>query len=178
VLWREASYNQTSPTVNFYVQIPKTLIRSPSDGTNGLGGVNVITNGSVIDIYGQTLRSGQCGVYENIGYQLVDQNSPPVYIYGNYDVHEHFSNYSTTVPGLTVPNDQDNTITSQQEILGDTQYFGKTAPSCPGSNDHEQFDQSLFVIINGTTYPLSMVNTLQRGFYSGIVNVTVTIKQQ
>jgi hypothetical protein len=167
---------QTSRTVNFYVQIPKTLVRSPDYGTNGLGGVNVLTNGSVIDIYGQTLATGQCGVYENIGYQLVDQNSPAQDIFGNYTLHESFSNYSTTT-NQQVPPPQDNPITLAQTILGDTQSFTKTAPSCPGPNDHEQFDQSLSVIVSGTTYPLSMVNTIQRGFYSGTGNVTITIKQ-
>lgn len=175
----------TTPSniVNFYVQIPKTLIRSPDYGNNctppncgGLGPVNSITNGSVIDINGSTLLTNQCGVYQNIGYQLIDQETPAQWIYGNYDLHESFSNYSSTVSGQTVPSPLDNSITLSQTILGDTQYYGKSAPSCPGPNDHEQFDQSFSVIISGKTYPLSMVNTIQRGFYSGVGNVTITIK--
>ncbi len=145
-----------------------------------------MTDGAVIDIYGQTIPgfSHFCGVWENIGYQLVDQHSPPQNIYGNYTLHEHFSNYSTTVSGQTIPADVNNSIVLSQTILGDTQAYGFTAPSsspppnCPGPNDHEQFDQSLSVIVNGTTYPLTMVNTIQRGFYSGTGNITVTIKTQ
>jgi hypothetical protein len=114
----------------------------------------------------------------------VDQQSPPRNIYGNYTLNEHFSNYTSTVSGQTSPGDVNNPIVLSQTILGDTQAYGFTAPSsspppnCPGANDHEQFDQSLSVIVNGTTYPLSMVNTIQRGFYSGSGNITVTIKTQ
>ncbi len=169
--------NLNSNLVNFYVQVPTTLIRDSDYGSGGLGPVNVITNGSVINIYGDTIRTSQCGVYENIGYLLIDQHTPPLAqpIYGNYDLHEHFSNYSSTVQGQTVPNDVDNPIVLAQTILGDTQYYGKTVPSCPGSNDNETFDQSLSVIIGTSTYPLTMVNHIQRGFYSGTGNVTVTI---
>jgi len=109
-------------------------------------------------------------------YQLIDQESPAQYIYGNYDLHEQFSNYSSTVNGQTAPPSQDNPIEFSQTILGDTQYYGKTAPSCPGANDNEQFNQSFSVVIGSTTtYPLTMVNKIQRGFYSGNGNVTVSI---
>ena len=174
----------TNPTVVAPSGITAT-VQSSSDtqisactapACNGLGPVNPLTNGSVIDIYGTTLLSNQCGVYEDIGYQLVDQESPAQWIYGNYTLHEHFSNYSSTVTGQTAPVDVNNTIVLAQVILGDTQYYGATAPTCPGPNDNEQFDQSLSVIIGSATYPLSMVNTIKRGFYSGTGNVTVTIK--
>lgn len=167
----------SSNTLNFFVQIPKTLVRSTDFGTNGLGPVNVITDSSVIDIDGHTLATHQCGVYENIGYQLVDQRTPAQPIFGNYTIHETFSNYSTTVSGLTVPPPKDNPIVISQLIIGDTQFFGKAAPSCPGSNDHEQFDQVQSVII-GTAppYPLSIVNTIQRGSFSGTEKIVVTIK--
>jgi len=166
-----------SNLVSFYVQVPTTLIRDSDYGSGGLGPVNVITDGSVINIYGDTIKTNQCGVYENIGYLLVDQHTPPLAeaIYGNYDLHEHFSNYSSTVQNQTAPNDVDNPIVLAQTILGDTQYYGKNAPSCPGSNDNETFDQSLSVIIGTSTYPLTIVNHIQRGFYSGTGNVTVTI---
>jgi hypothetical protein len=166
----------TSAGANFFVQVPTTQVRSPDYGTNGLGPINVITDGSVINIYGTTELTNQCGVYEIIGYQLVDQRKPAQYIYGNYDLHEQFSNYTSTVQGQQAPLAQDNPIVISQVVLGDTQYYGKTAPSCPGSNDNEQFDQSFSVIIQGKTYPLTMVNTIARGFYSGTGNVTVTIK--
>jgi hypothetical protein len=160
----------------FFVQIPKTLVRSPDYGENGLGEVNQFLDGSVINIYGDTQLTNQCGVYEIIGYQLVDQRQPAQYIYGNYNLQEQFSAYSSTVQGATAPQTQNNPIVLSQTILGDTQYYGKTAPACPGANDNEQFNQSFSVIIGSATYPLSMVNTVKRGFYSGDGDVTVTIK--
>ena len=129
----------------------------------------------MIDTYGNILATNECGVYRNIGYLLQDQQSPSHTIQGDYTLHEHFFNYTTDVPGLTVPPDVDNPIVFAQVRLGDTQFFGKRSPSCPGSNDHEQFDQSLSVVIGSTSYPLTMVNTIQRGYYSGTARVKVTI---
>jgi hypothetical protein len=80
----------TSHAANFFVQVPKTLIRRPDYGTNGLGPVNTITDATVFDIYGNPIPgfTHQCGVYEIIGYQLVDQRTPAQNIYGNYTLHE------------------------------------------------------------------------------------------
>ena len=118
--------NLVSNGSSFFVQIPTTLVRSPDYGNNGLGAINVITNGSVINIYGGTELTNQCGVYENTGYQLVDQRSSAQYIYGNYNLQEQFSNYSSTVQGQTVPATQNNPIVISQVVLGDTQWYGST----------------------------------------------------
>jgi len=166
---------QPSNSKNFYVQIPKTLIRDAGYGTAGLGPLTTITNGNVLDIYGNVLLSGECGMYRNIGYQLVDQESPAQPIQGNYNLLEIFSNYSTSVPGLTQPPNESNPIVYAQTLLGDTQFFGTKAPSCPGTNDHESFNQALTVQIGSTSYPLSMVNSIARGNYSGTATVNVTI---
>jgi hypothetical protein len=116
-------------------------------------------------------------VYRNIGYLLVDQETPAQTIQGNYTLVETFTNYSTDVSGLTVPPTQDNPIVYAQSMLGDTQFFGTKASSgCPGSNDHESFDQNFTVQIDSAhSYGLSMVNLIERGFYSGTATVTVTI---
>lgn len=167
---------QTSSPVNFYVQIPKTMIRDASYGTSGLGSLVTITNGNVVDIYGNIIASNECGVYRNIGYLLVDQESPAQTIQGNYTLVEQFSNYTTTVSGLTVPPTQDNPIVYAQTRLGDTQFFGARAPSCPSGNEHEGFDQSLTVQTDAShSYGLSMVNHIDRGYYSGAATVNVTI---
>jgi hypothetical protein len=78
---------------------------------------------------------------------------------------------------LTVPPDEDNPIVVAQTFLGDIQFFGKKASSgCPGSNDHESFDQDLTVQIDSShSYGLSMVNQIDRGYYSGTATVNVTI---
>ncbi len=168
---------QPSPAANFYVQIPKTLIRDTGYGTGGLGSLVSITNGNVLDIYGNTLLTGECGVYRNIGYFLIDQESPAQTIQGDYTLVENFTNYTTDVQGLTPPPTEDNPIVYAQTMLGDTQFFGTKATSgCPGSNDHESFDQNLTVEIDSShSYGLSMENSISRGYYSGTPTVNVTI---
>jgi hypothetical protein len=90
---------------------------------------------------------------------------------------EQFSNYSTDVSGLTIPPTEDNPIVYAQTMLGDTQFFGtKASTGCPGSNDHESFNQNLTVEIDSShSYGLSMVNQIDRGYYSGTATVSVTI---
>ncbi len=168
---------ETSNASSFYVQIPKTLIRDTGYGTGGLGSLISITNGNVLDIYGNILLSGECGVYRNIAYFLVDQEVPAQTIQGNYTLVENFSNYTTDVVGLTVPPTQDNPIEYAQTMLGDTQFFGRKASSgCPGSNDHESFDQEFTVQLDSShSYGLTMVNVVDRGYYSGTATVNVTI---
>jgi hypothetical protein len=168
---------QTSAPSGFYVQIPQTMIRDASYGSGGLGPLVTITNGNVVDIYGNTLASGGCGVYRNIGYLLVDQETPAQTIQGVYTLVENFTNYSTDVSGLTVPPNEDNPIVYAQTLLGDIQFFGKKASSgCPGSNDHESFDQNLTVVIDSShSYSLTMANQIDRGYYSGTATVNVTI---
>ena len=52
-----------------------------------------------------------------------------------------------------------NPIVYAQIRQGDTQLFGTRAPSCPGTNDHEGFDQHFTVKLDSShSYGLSMVN--------------------
>jgi hypothetical protein len=159
------------------VQIPETLVRDSGYGSSGLGSLVTITNGNVVDIYGNTLLSGECGVYRDIAYFLDDQETPAQTIQGNYTLVENFTNYSTDVSGLTAPTTQDNPIVYAQTMLGDTQFFGTKASSgCPGANDHESFDQGFTVQIDSShSYGLSMVNSISRGYYSGAATVNVTV---
>gem|GEM_PF-6208457 len=41
------------------------MIRDASYGTAGLGPLTTLTNGNVLDIYGNVLLPGKCGVYRN-----------------------------------------------------------------------------------------------------------------
>ena len=56
------------------------------------------------------------------------------------------------------------------------QFFGSKSPSCPGSNQHESFNQSFSVTIGSTAFPLSTVNLVERGVYSGTFHVDVTVQ--
>ncbi len=165
---------QTSNSVNFFVQVPQKLVRTDYPGIpGGYGPLVVITNGNVVNAAGNILLTNQCGMYRNLVYTLKDQQSPAQDIDGTYTLVEMFSNYSSTFGG-TVPPSVSLNVTPGG-LLVDIQYIGKPAPSCPGSNDHEAFNQSLSVTIGTSTYPLTTVNHIERGNYSGTPRVDVTI---
>ncbi|MGC2754012.1 MAG: hypothetical protein WCA40_16765 [Candidatus Acidiferrum sp.] len=170
--------NLRSNGVNFYIQVPTKLIRTDYPGIpNGYGPLVVLTggsNGNVVNAGGQVLKTNQCGMYRNLVYSLQDQRSPAQDIDGTYTLVEMFSNYSTTIPGGTVPPTQSFNMTPGG-LLNDIQFIGTTAPTCPGSDQHEAFTQSHQVTIGTGTFPLTTVNSIQRGTYSGTAHVDVTI---
>jgi hypothetical protein len=89
-----------------------------------------------------------------------------------FELTETFHNYTTTTtlsapPTLTVP--------ISGTPFGDTQYFGKNWPACPGSNDHEEFDMHHSVKIGNTVYPLTTVFNVKRGKYAGVNKLDHTI---
>ena len=166
---------RTSSSVNFYVQVPKKLVRLDYPGaTGGIGPLVVITDGNVVNLGGQILLQHQCGVYRNYAFSLVDQDSPAQTISGTYRITAHFTNY--VGPGST-PGDNSQDMTPGA-FVADIQFFGKTAPSCPGSDDHESFDISNFVNAggqNGPRYDLTTVIHIAKGNFSGTSKVDSTI---
>lgn len=163
-----ASGGQTSSSLTFYAQVPSKMSMSNYEG------LVLITNGNVLDYFGNVLASNECGGYRDIAYNLLDQKEGTI-LGGNFTLTESFSNYSTTVAGLTVPPPESSTQNTSIQTLADTQFFGTKAPSCPGSNDHESFNQSFSVTVGSTTYPLSTVNQITRGEYAGTFHVDVTV---
>jgi hypothetical protein len=164
---------QTSPTsVSFFVQIPSHLT------INAYPSVVSISNGNVVDYYGTLLRTNRCGVYRNIQYNLTDQSGNNI-LGGDFDLTENFANYSTTVSGLTAPPSQTRSPqNTSEQLLADTQAFVAVSPACPGSNDHEAFDQSFVVTVPSQStnhFSLSTVVNVQRGNYSGTPKVDATI---
>jgi hypothetical protein len=165
--------NRASGSVNFYVQVPTRLVRLdfPPGAPGGVGALQVITNGNVTDLNGNVILQNQCGVYRNYAFDLVDQETPPQPIEGTYTITAHFTNYQG--PNST-PNDNPEQITPGTAIA-DLQFFGKLAPSCPGSNDHESFDMSNFVTVGTTNYNLTTVIHISKGYFSGTAKVDSTI---
>jgi hypothetical protein len=131
------------------------------------------TGGNVTLADGTVVLSNQCGVFRNIVYSLQDQDSPAQDIDGTYTLVESFSNYSSTYGG-TIPTTKNDAMTPGG-TLSDIQYIGKTLPSCPGTNANESFDQSLSVHIGSSIYPLTMVNHISRGYFSGTAKDDITI---
>lgn len=130
------------------------------------------TNNEVRDVKNVALLTNRCGPYRNLVYELEDQKGEPVTI--AYSITENFSNYTSTNTALTTPGSDTKNI-SANGLVNDTMFLGKTLPNCLGSNDHESFDQSFVVTINGTPYSLSTVNHISRGRFSGTYKVDVTI---
>jgi hypothetical protein len=158
------------PAVNFYVQIPSKL------SISNITAMVVITNGNVLDYFGNVVRTNRCGEYRDVASNLLDQQGGTI-LGGDFTFTESFSNYSTTlVPNPGPPPTQSSTQNTSVQILADTQFFGFVAPGCPGSNDHEAFDQSFQVTLGSANFPLTTVYHIERGVYSGTPEVNITVK--
>ena len=150
-------------TLNFYVQIPTSLVRQTYPGTppagapNGYGPLETpdgtAANGNVINAAGMVLLMNQCGVYRNLAYVLVDQADPPNVIQGlTLSLTEAFSQFSGTPPA---PATQTTSYTLQNcpggigsnmctaDII-DIQYLG-LSQTCLALNENQAFVQGFSV---------------------------------
>jgi hypothetical protein len=137
--------------------------------------VTSVTNGTVKDYFGQPLRTGYCGVYQNLASDLLDQGNPPKKIItkSDFTLTEYFSNYSSSYGG-TIPPTQSFNLTAGQP-LADIQSLGGPYPSqCLGLNDNEAFDMTFKVTLEGKDYTLTTVRHVSKGSFNGTQNVTVT----
>jgi hypothetical protein len=164
-----SSYCQSGGGGSAKVQVPTSL------SVPTLSAVMTQTTGPVKDYYGQTvITTNECGVYRYANSDLLDQSGAKILTNGDFTLTEMFSNYTTTVTGLTVPPTQSSTQNTSTQQPSDTQFFGTRAPACPGPNDHEGFNQSFSVTLNGKNYPLTTVRQISRGYFNGTPNVTIT----
>jgi hypothetical protein len=156
--------------VNFFVQEPRRLVRLDFPGApDGIGPLTIISPGNVVNLAGQTLLANQCGVYRNYAFDLVDQNADS--IDGTYILEEWFDNYSGPVGTPATK----TTAYDPGEIPVDTQYFGKTWPSCLGDNENESFRQHIRIRIGSRTFDLSTVFSISRGRFNGTHKVDRTV---
>jgi hypothetical protein len=128
----------------------------------------VVSDGDVLNTAGAVELQHQCGAYRNLAYEVTDQNGAPFNY--PYVITETFSDYQGPA---TLPAPLSKTISSN--AVGDTMYFGKTAPACPGQDEHESFKQHFSVRHNNTDYPLTTVVSVSRGKFSGNYQVNVAI---
>jgi hypothetical protein len=84
---------------------------------------------------------------------------------------EVFSNISNG----SGPKPSTNTIDLSHVVEGDLQFWGYTAPTCPGINDNQTLDMSWTVQIGSTVYPIATIVHISKGNFNGILNVTSTI---
>jgi hypothetical protein len=166
---------QTSASVNFYVQIPSKVVffDDPQRAPNGIGPLVVLSDGDVKDLDGNVLLTHQCGVYRNLEYQLVDQDNPPKGINDAFTLTESFTDY--VGPAGTPGNLSKNISEGNSGVFGDTQYFGKTAPSCLGTDDHETMKQHISAKVGNKTFSISTVVSISRGRFAGTNKVDVSI---
>jgi hypothetical protein len=155
------------------VQIPAKLrfTNTPPRAPGGIGPVITVTNGDVLGTAGNVIKTNQCGVYRNMAYELVDQQNPAQPITVAYQITETFADYSGVD---TVPASATFSI-SAGNIVGDTQYMGRNAPTCLGLNDNESFTQHFSVTLNGHNYNLTTVVSILRGRFSGTYMCDVSI---
>jgi hypothetical protein len=164
----------TSASKNFFVQVPTHFVRFdfPPAAPGGIGPVVTITNGSVVNLVGTVFATGQCGVYRNFVFELVDQQTTPVPITaGTAVVTEVFSN----IVGGTGPTPSVNTLNLATQGENDVQSLSHTAPSCLATNENESLDMTWTAGVGSTTYPLATVVHITKGNFSGTLNVTSTI---
>lgn len=92
--------SKPSNSVNFHVQIPTHFqFATVAGAPGGKGPVISVTNSSVVNLNGQVLAAGYCGVYENFAYELLDQQSNAI-VNGTGTATEVFTNVSPP-PGPT-----------------------------------------------------------------------------
>ena len=163
---------QTSPSKNFYVQVPKHIAYittsstpiSPNQSTPVTG-----TSISIVQLGYGTIAVGACGGYEWFTYQLMDQETSPQRIQnGTVNWFESFSNLVPSTPpwsGAASPG-QAFSIDLSNTVLGDT-YDIYAKPGCPSINSTLTFKQAWTPNVGGTlsgtsvtggvNYPLTTV---------------------
>jgi hypothetical protein len=192
---------QASNSVNFYVQIPKSLVRqtaycppsgtctAPAGAANGYGLLYTPgtppPNGNIVNSFGtEVLATNVCGVYRNLAYSIVDQETPAQVIQGLSKVilTETFSDY--TGPGQAPP-----TLLQTVNLascpggssgcyadVGDTISL-QSATTCIPSNYNQNYTQGFSVTIGQTVYNLTTQNRVSIGNVNGTLQDDVTISK-
>ena len=90
-----------------------------------------------------------------------------------FTLTESFTDYAGPVG--TPDNLSKNISEGNSGVFGDTQYLGKTAPSCLGTDDHETMKQHFSAKVGNKTFPISTVVSISRGRFAGTNKVDVSI---
>jgi hypothetical protein len=147
----------------------------PPCAPNGVGPLQVLNNGSVVNCAGNQKVSAFDGVARNLMYQLVDGTGAAYP--GAYTIAESFSNFQKTPSnsGLGQPTATNADIPAGG-LLADTQYAGYPYPATLGSNEHSSYTQNFSVTIGGTAkYPLTTTVSISLGNFNGTPEDNVTI---
>jgi hypothetical protein len=148
----------TSGSVNFYVQIPTSLLR------NSITDVIPVANGTING------NPNECGAYRSVSYTLLDQASTQIVT--DQPVSETFSNYSGP-PSLAPPN---KPVADSGGALQGTLGFGTPAPQCPPAFQ-ASLTQRFNVAVGLNVFNLTTSNAISytsdgAGHYTITVNYT------
>lgn len=181
----------TTPSgpASFFIQIPTTLVRQSTSGGTAPGGYGPLmqpVNQPVVNAWGVTLPNGAnaCGVYRNLGYSIVDQQSPPQVVQGptGVTVNETISSYvgpageEPTLGAQTV--DLDHApygYPTAYADLGDIMALYHTYPTCLATSENMSFTQAFSLSYQGKTFPLSLTNNVSMGNFNGTLKADVVI---
>jgi hypothetical protein len=193
----------TSAPMNFFVQIPTTLVRttwpagqptaSAPGAQGGQGNLQTIMNGQVVTAGGQPVGSPNvCGVFRDYAYSLVDQRKPAQVIQGAITVTltEIFSKFTgsggTTIPSF--PPQEVPLVNAPNADFWDVISLAVQAPtpSVPvttcltnpsGVLINTTVNQAFSLTIGTGTkpFPLTMVNTITVGNFNGTLQAQATI---
>jgi hypothetical protein len=103
---------------------------------------------------------------------LVDKNNKSFNV--TYSITESFSEFSSTIPGDSIPGPKTFTILAGY-AASDIQAVGFSGGLCLASNDHDAMTQTFSVTIGGVVFPLTTVVTINWGYYSSTPEVNASI---
>lgn len=163
---------QTSNSQNFFNQVPTHFQRfdQPPEAPGGLGPVTTVTNGNVVDLLGNILRTGFCGVYENFLFDVADQQSNEIGN-GTVTVTEVFSNIKNP-PG---PTPATVSVLLGSQGVTDNQAYGFNYPTCLTKNQNQALDMTWTVKVGTVVYPVTTSVHITKGNFNGTQNVTSNI---
>jgi hypothetical protein len=137
-------------------------------------------NQPILNAAGQQVGtdSNACGVYRNLGYSVVDQETPAVVIQGPSDVAigETFSGFTGTGSAPSPLTLTIDLVNSPQADLLDTTSLAHKYPTCLATNENQSFTQAFSLTYGGKTFPLSLTNSISMGSFDGSLADNVTIK--
>jgi hypothetical protein len=151
---------QTSNSVNFYVQIPKSLRQ------DRLSDLVPVTNGTIDGV------ANQCGAYRTVNYSVMDQDTTPQVLNdSSASITETFANFNAP-PGVKAP--RNKTVSLTNSAFADTLAFSTDAPTCPPAFS-SSVTQSFYVMVGQTKYNLTTSRTVSMSS-DGNGNYTITVQ--
>ena len=163
--------------VNFYIQVPTHLGRvgDPCTSSTGIGPLVTGTNITIITCAGQTVASNVCGGYQNLSYNLIDQQGNPIRN-GTVTFTEAFTNISPSPDPLPFPPPGSASLNLATQALIDMYALYAPGPGCGSPNLSDSFDQPWTATVGSTVYNLTTIIHITRATNNqGLPSFTSTI---